>query len=64
MEAAHGEAFSDLNPWFDTNDEIAELMEVIGLGGYGKTQTVITAEIPADDDGTAGRGWHQLRFRY
>lgn len=64
MEAAHGEAFSDLSPWFDANDEIAESVEVMGQGGYGKTLTMVTPAISADDDGTADCGWHQPRFTY
>ncbi|KGR99264.1 ImmA/IrrE family metallo-endopeptidase [Burkholderia sp. ABCPW 111] len=55
---------SELNLWFHTDDEIAASEEVIGLGDYGKTLTVITAEIPDHDKHVAERGWHQPRFKY
>ena len=55
---------SDLNLWFHTDDEIAASEEVIGLGDYGKTLTIITAEIPDHDEHVTERGWHQPRFKY
>lgn len=41
---------TDLMLWFHTEDEIDASEEVIGLGEYGKTLTIITADIPEDDD--------------
>lgn len=41
---------TDLMFWFNTDNEIEANEEVIGLGEYGKTLTIITAEIPDDDN--------------
>ncbi|WP_175728665.1 ImmA/IrrE family metallo-endopeptidase [Burkholderia ambifaria] len=54
---------TELNLWFHTDDEIAASEEVIGLGDYGKTLTVITADIPDDDEHTDS-GWSAPRFKY
>lgn len=41
---------TDLCTWFHADDEIDASEEIIGLGDYGKTLTIITAEMPDDDD--------------
>jgi Zn-dependent peptidase ImmA (M78 family) len=41
---------ADLISWFRADDEIDASEEVIGLGDYGKTLTIITAEIFDNDD--------------
>lgn len=53
---------TELNLWFHVDDEIPASEEVIGLGEYGRTLTVITADIPADDDEHDGE-WDGPRFR-
>lgn len=56
---------TDLQLWFRCDDEIDASEEVIGLGDYGKTLTVITAD--ADDGDGADEGdkpWGQPQFRY
>lgn len=40
---------ADLMSWFHVEDEVDAYEEVIGLGEYGKTLTIITAE-PSDSD--------------
>ncbi|WP_309491470.1 ImmA/IrrE family metallo-endopeptidase [Trinickia mobilis] len=55
-------ADSELNLWFHVDDEIPAYEEVIGLGEYGRTLTVITADIPADDDERDSE-WSGPRFR-
>ena len=41
---------ADLITWFRAEDEIDASEEVIGLGDYGKTLTIITAELPDEDE--------------
>jgi len=41
---------ADLIGWFRAEDEIEACEEVVGLGEYGKTLTIITAELPDEDD--------------
>ncbi|MDY7545034.1 ImmA/IrrE family metallo-endopeptidase [Glaciimonas sp. CA11.2] len=41
---------TDPSIWFHIDDEIDSSEEVIGLGEYGRTLTVITAEIPDEDE--------------
>ena len=41
---------ADLIAWFHVDDEINASEEVVGLGEYGKTLTVITADLPDEDD--------------
>ncbi len=41
---------ADLIAWFRAEDEIEACEEVVGLGEYGKTLTIITAELPDEDD--------------
>jgi len=40
----------DLIAWFKAEDEIEASEEVVGLGEYGKTLTIITADVPDEDD--------------
>lgn len=54
---------TDLNFWFHTDDEVDASEEVIGLGEYGKTLTVITADVPDQDDDVKSR-WGTPQFRY
>jgi IrrE N-terminal-like domain len=41
---------TDAMDWFHTDSEIDAKEEVVGLGEYGRTLTVITAEIPDGED--------------
>jgi Zn-dependent peptidase ImmA (M78 family) len=41
---------ADLISWFRADDEIDASEEVIGLGDYGKTLTIITADLPDPDE--------------
>lgn len=52
---------TDAMDWFHTDAEIDATEEVVGLGEYGRTLTVITAEIPDDED--EDREWSSPRFR-
>ncbi|MFV8671402.1 ImmA/IrrE family metallo-endopeptidase [Ralstonia pseudosolanacearum] len=61
--ASENDDSTELNLWFHTDDEVTASEEVIGLGDYGKTLTVITADIVDDDEDTE-RGWHAPRFKY
>ncbi|KGS37196.1 ImmA/IrrE family metallo-endopeptidase [Burkholderia pseudomallei] len=61
-ETENGDS-TELNLWFHTDDEIAASEEVISLGDYGKTLTVITADIPDNDDEQTDRGWHPPHFK-
>ena len=49
-DAKRNDDDADLIAWFHADDEIDASEEVIGLGGYGKTLTIITAELPDDDE--------------
>ncbi|MBC7764309.1 hypothetical protein H7Y29_01205, partial [Microbacteriaceae bacterium] len=49
-EAKRSEDDADLIAWFHADNEIDASEEVIGLGDYGKTLTIITADLPDDDD--------------
>jgi hypothetical protein len=49
-EARRHQADVDLRKWFGGPRKIEILEEIQGLGAYGKTLTVITSEIFADDD--------------
>ncbi|MFM0741836.1 ImmA/IrrE family metallo-endopeptidase [Paraburkholderia xenovorans] len=58
-----GEA--DLQSWFRCDDEVDAQEEVVGLGAYGKTLTVITAETSDDDgDKKREREWDDPKFSY
>lgn len=52
---------TDVMDWFHTDMEIDATEEVVGLGEYGRTLTVITAEISDDED--EDRDWDPPRFR-
>ena len=41
---------ADISSWFRADDEIDASEEVIGLGDYGKTLTIITAELSDEDE--------------
>jgi choline dehydrogenase-like flavoprotein len=40
---------ADLISWFQAESEVDASEEVVGLGEYGKTLTVIVAELPEED---------------
>ena len=54
---------ADLIAWFRADNEIDASEEVIGLGDYGKTLTIITAEIPDPDEESDDITWSPPRFR-
>ncbi|MDB5764195.1 MAG: ImmA/IrrE family metallo-endopeptidase [Herminiimonas sp.] len=54
---------TELNVWFHTDEEIDASEEVIGLGEYGRTLTVITADMSEDDGENDGRQWNPPGFR-
>jgi hypothetical protein len=54
---------ADLIAWFRAENEIDACEEVIGLGDYGKTLTIITAEIPDPDEESDDITWSPPRFR-
>jgi Zn-dependent peptidase ImmA (M78 family) len=57
---------TDLADWFHAEQEIEASEEMVGLGSYGKTLTVITADIPDEDEDEAnsGGGWRAPQFKY
>ncbi|AOI68745.1 ImmA/IrrE family metallo-endopeptidase [Burkholderia ubonensis] len=56
---------TDLQSWFRSDGEFDAWEEVVGLGMYGKTLTVITAEAPGDNENEdGGRGWGEPKFSY
>lgn len=52
---------TDLCAWFQADDEIEASEEVVGLGDYGKTLTIITADLPDEDESSIE--WTAQRFR-
>jgi len=54
---------TDLMHWFDTDEEITANEEVIGLGAYGKTLTVITADATENNDDEINEDWDEPRFK-
>lgn len=52
---------TDLCTWFQADDEIEASEEVVGLGDYGRTLTIITADLPDEDESAAE--WAAPRFR-
>ena len=62
IDAQREDDDADLIAWFHADDEIDASEEVVGLGDYGKTLTIITAEIPDEDDDVEG-AWSGPRFR-
>lgn len=63
ISAKREEDDADLIAWFRADDEIDASEEVIGLGDYGKTLTIITADIPDPDDDTDDMTSYSPRFR-
>lgn len=55
---------TDLLHWFHTDEEIDASEEVVGLGDYGRTLTIITADIPDEDEAHDNREWGAPRFKY
>jgi Zn-dependent peptidase ImmA (M78 family) len=62
VEAQRADDEADLISWFHSDVEIDASEEAIGLGGYGKTLTIITAEL-SDDDDDEDTNWAPPRFR-
>lgn len=56
-----GDDLTDLYTWFQADDEIEASEEVVGLGDYGKTLTIITADLPDEDESSAE--WTAPGFR-
>jgi hypothetical protein len=54
---------TELNLWFHVDDEVAATEEVIGLGNYGRTLTVITADLLDDGEDRSDSDWAPPRFR-
>jgi hypothetical protein len=54
---------TDLMVWFHTDCEIEAREEVVGLGGYGKTLTIITTENLDEDDEEIDSEWEEPKFR-
>ena len=44
------ESDCDLNTWFQSDLEVEVFEEIVGLGSYGKTLTVLTLPDPPDLD--------------
>jgi IrrE N-terminal-like domain len=61
-EALREDDEADLIAWFQADDEIEAREEVLGLGDYGKTLTIITAEL-SDEDELHDRFRDEPRFR-
>lgn len=61
-EALREDDEADLIAWFQADDEIDASEEVLGLGEYGKTLTIITAEL-SDEDESHDRSRDEPRFR-
>lgn len=55
---------TDVAGWFHVDQEIDAIEEVVWLGSYGMTLTVITAEVPDEDDEESVCGWRPPQFRY
>jgi hypothetical protein len=55
------DGLTDLCTWFQADDEIEASEEVVGLGDYGRTLTIITADLPDEDESAAE--WAAPRFR-
>lgn len=63
LSAERDDDSADLIAWFRADDEIEASEEVIGLGDYGKTLTIICAEVPDDDDDVDDMASTPPRFR-
>lgn len=62
IDAQREDDDADLIAWFHADDEIDASEEVVGLGDYGKTLTIITTEIPDEDDDIEA-AWSGPQFR-
>jgi hypothetical protein len=60
-DAKRSDDDTDLIEWFHADEEVEAMEEVIGLGEYGKTLTIITADLP--DDGDDESTFVEPRFR-
>lgn len=64
VSAQYDDDSADLIAWFRTDNEFDATEEVIGLGEYGKTLTIITADLPSEDEETDDdSALFQPRFR-
>lgn len=63
LSAERDDDSADLIAWFRADDEIEASEEVIGLGDYGKTLTIICAEIPDEDEDVDDMASTPPRFR-
>ena len=52
--ALRGEGEAELRDWFGGVRSIAGTEEIVGLGRYGKTLTILSSEVFADDDDEEG----------
>jgi hypothetical protein len=55
---------TDFSIWFDGNQRMALYEEVVGLGEYGRSLTILSADASADDndDEPEDDEWEELRF--
>lgn len=63
LSAMRDDDSADLIAWFRADNEIDASEEVIGLGDYGKTLTIICAEIPDEDEDFDDMASTPPRFR-
>ena len=62
--AQQAEADADLRSWFGGPRSIPGTEEIIGLGGYGKTLTILSSEIFADDEDEEGELEESWQHRF
>jgi Zn-dependent peptidase ImmA (M78 family) len=63
INAQREDGSADLIAWFHADDEIDASEEIIGLGDYGKTLTIITADFPDQDEELKDMTSFSPRFR-
>lgn len=63
IKAQREDGDADLIAWFRADDEIDASEEIIGLGDYGKTLTIITADLPDQDEEVEDMTSFSPRFR-
>lgn len=63
MGAQREDDDADLIAWFHADDETDAREEVVGLGDYGKTLTIITADLPDEEEDTERSSRTEPRFR-
>ena len=63
LSAQREDDSADLIGWFHADNEIDASEEVIGLGDYGKTLTIITAELSNDEEDTDSMASFAPRFK-